>query len=337
MNLMKKGPEIKLSTLKVPQPLSDLYWDLRDRHLLPAVALLIAAIIATPLLLGESSSDSVTSAVTPGEAEGTLGGISAVPSAETELVAKAAPGLRDYRRRLRNLQAKDPFEQRLGTGGEGAPVEAGGGAESTAPSTTGGGGGSSISSGGSVPSSPSEAPSGGEPPASTEPPAEPSPDSPSLTWFSYAIDVRVVSVGTAAAEDKDKDVSVRRNLPELTVLPGRETPAAIFMGVTKDGKKALMMISEEVRGLFGDGVCVLGQSRCQLLAMEPGLPVTFVYGPRERTFRIEILKLRLLASDRLRRAPLGSGKDGNGTGKRQGEQAEGLAGIAPRSAAPHTD
>ena len=83
---------------------------------------------------------------------------------------------------------------------------------------------------------------------------------------------------------------MRRNLPELTMLPSRETPAIIYMGSTKDGKKALMTVSSDVQAIFGDAKCVLGSETCQLLVMEPGLPETFVYGGDGRTYKIELLK-----------------------------------------------
>jgi hypothetical protein len=315
MKPLKKGPQIKLSELKVPQVLSDLYWDLRDRYLLPAVVVLVIAIAAVPLALGGSSNSSWEDAVADGSVADELATSSAVP-ASGELVAKAAPGLRDYRRRLRDLQEKDPFAQQFSGGSGGGSTSATGNEVST--------GGSATSSDGSTSSPETSTPGFTE----ESPPAEPTPDSPELTWFSYALDVRVVSLGEAggasASGANESNVSVRHNLPELTVLPSREVPAAIYMGVTKDGKKALMMISDQVQGIFGDGTCVLGSTSCQLLAMEPGLPVTFVYGPRERTFRIEILKLRLLNTDHLNRAPLGSDKD-----KRK-KSAEGLALLTPR-------
>ena len=53
MNWLKKGPELKLSELKVPGFLYDLCYDLKERHLLPLVALLIVAIIARADLLRE--------------------------------------------------------------------------------------------------------------------------------------------------------------------------------------------------------------------------------------------------------------------------------------------
>jgi len=327
MNPLKKGPEIKLSSLKpsgikVPQVLSDLYWDLRDRYLLPAVVVLVVAIAAVPLVLGGSSDpdwqDELAEVGITEEAS-TSG---ASPTATGELVAKATPGLRDYRRRLRDLKESDPFVQQFSGGGESA------GSTSVGAEVTSTGSGSTPMPEGSVPEVTEEG---------SSLPTEPTSDSPQLAWFSYAIDVRVVSLGvaggaagrasTSAAADKNR-VTVRHNLPELTVLPSSETPAAIYMGVTKDGKKALLMISDQVQGIFGDGTCVLGSAACQLLAIEPGLPVTIVYGPAERTFRIELLKLRLLRSDKLNRAPLGSG--GKKGKKQSGQSSEGLAQLAPR-------
>jgi hypothetical protein len=325
MNPLKKGPEIKFSELKVPQFLSDLYWDLRDRYLLPAVLVLVVAIAAVPLVLGGGSDSDWRDDLADAGIADELATSSAMPPAGGELVAQAAPGLRDYRRRLHDLQEKDPFAQQF-SGGSGGPAVATGGAEGEA----GASGSTPLSE---EPSPEAFAPESSAPgPTDESAPAEPAPDSPRLTWFSYAIDVRVVSLGEAggaagrastSADDGAKRASVRRNLPELTVLPNRETPAAIYMGVTKDGKKALLMLSDQVQGIFGDGVCLLGSTSCQLLAIEPGLPVTIVYGPAERTFRIELLKLRLLRSDKLNRAPLGSGKD-------KKKSTQGLSQLAPR-------
>jgi hypothetical protein len=155
---------------------------------------------------------------------------------------------------------------------------------------------------GSIPTEPSIP----VPPSTTEPNGEPT--SPKdLTYFSYAIDVRVVPGGSAGGGSRGQP-QVRRNLPELTMLPSRETPAAIYMGSTKDGKKALMMVSSNVEAIFGDGKCVLGSDSCQLLMMEPGVPETFVYGGENRTFKIELLKVHLVTTDKLNRAPLGKPK-----------------------------
>ena len=132
-------------------------------------------------------------------------------------------------------------------------------------------------------------------------------------YASYEIDVRIVgagsqnggtasSVGSASAKG---GAQVRRGLPELTMLPDRRHPAAIFMGVSSDSKKALLLVSSDVRAVFGDARCVVGSRTCQLLALEPGLPETFVYGARGKTYRIELLKIHRVLSRHPQRASLG--------------------------------
>jgi hypothetical protein len=294
MNMFKKGPEIKLSDLKVPDFLLDLYYDLRERHLLPLVAILAIAIVAVPIALSQSSGSETSEEES---AAGPAAIASAVNAHSGVLVAKSAPGLRDFSRRLRRLNAKDPFEQKS-TEEESAATAPAGETEA-APGES------------SSPSSeiPSEAPA----PSSTEPPesgGETTPGPGNLTYFSYAIDVRVVTGAqdSGSAQGSAGESTVRRNLPELTMLPSRDTPAAVYMGSTKDGKKALMLISSDVQAIFGDGKCVLGSDSCELLAMEPGVPETFVYGGAGRTFKIELQKIHLVTTDKLNRAPLGKPK-----------------------------
>jgi hypothetical protein len=290
MNFLKKGPDLKLSEIKVPGFLQDVYYDLKDRHLLPIVALLVVAIVAVPIALSQSGSDAPESS----EAAGTSAATSSAAGQSAQLVAKSAPRLREYRRRLAYRQAEDPFQQQYDS-----PEPAGGGTEGEpagAPSESG----SSESS-----ESPEFSPA--PEPAAPETGGGPSDTPGKLTYFSYAIDVRI---STGSAEEGGKKVTVRRNLPELTMLPSRETPAIVYMGSTKDGKKAVVTVSSDVEAIFGDAKCVLGSETCQLLAMEPGLPETFVYGGSGRSFKIELLKIHLVESDKLNRAPLGKPKQG---------------------------
>ncbi len=286
--MLKKGPEINLRDIKVPEVLQDLYYDLKDRHLLPLVALLIVAIVAVPIALGQSGSEEPEDGAAAAAA---IAGTSAVASGSGELVAKATPGLRDYRKRLSRMEAEDPFEQQF----HGKSSEETGGAVEGGDESAGAPSSSTLE-----PSAPTFSP-----PLDGD--GEPDPDR--LTYFSYAIDVRVVPGGSQGSGE----ATVRRNLPELTMLPNRETPAAIYMGSTKDGKKALMMVSSNVEAIFGDAKCALGSDSCQLLVMEPGVPETFVYGGEGRTFKIELLKVHLVETDKLNRAPLGKPKQGKST------------------------
>ena len=298
MNMLKKGPDIKLPELRVPDALYDLYYDLKVRRLLPLVAVLVVAIVAVPIALSQSSgseASDVAAVPTPSSAAGETSAL---------VVAKATPGLRnDYRRRLKNLRAKDPFKQQYAN------------AESTEEGSSTASTSSTVESGGSSSEASPESSSvpGG---TSTSPQTESGSTQVThhITYFSYAIDVQVVSMGPhkeGEAKSKGKPkTQVRRNLPELTMLPSRKAPAAIFMGVSKDGGKALLLLSSNVQAVFGDGLCVLGSQSCQLLALEPGIPETIVYGPKNRTFRIDLLKIHFIASKKLHRAPLGAPKHG---------------------------
>jgi hypothetical protein len=289
MNMLKKGPELKMPDVKVPTFLLDVYYDLRERHLLPLVAILLVALVTLPFLIGGGSSESESE-----EAESAIATPSAVVSASKLVVAKAAPGLRDYHHRLREGHAKDPFVQHYTEPEAGGSEGSAGGEESTVTVE------SSESSETPIEGSGTTSPSEG----SGEPPEEGG-----LRYYSWAIDVRVVPVSSGKGKDKP-EASVRHNLPGMTMLPSRSVPAMTFIGITKDEKNAVMLVSDKVTGLFGDGVCIEGSEHCQLIVLEPGIPETVVYGANSRTYRIELLKIRLLKTDKLNMAPTGKPKQG---------------------------
>jgi hypothetical protein len=335
MNWLKKGPELKLSELKVPDFLYDLFYDLKERHLLPLVAVLIVAMIGAPIYFKSSTKSDPPAATAPGT---TATASSATADGETLVVARSEPGLRDYRRRLKKYRALDPFAQR-GAEATAVPTEA---AAGEGPTTT---------------VAPAQATVVGEETASVaEASLEPIPYQPGspetgstesgttgsdggktrTRYASDSIDVRIVTVPPHSAEEKrakraKPQAQVRHDLPELTMLPARKIPAATFIGLSNDGKKALFVVSSDVVSLFGEAKCVIGSQTCQLLALEPGLPETFVYGPQERTYRIELLKINKTYSAKPRRATLGAtegkhgspgGSGGAGTGPTGSEPAE---------------
>ena len=108
MKGLKKGPELKMPELKVPPFLVDLYWDLRDRRLLPLVVLVVVAIVAVPFLLGGGSEEADAAA-----GRRRCGGLESPAIERAKLtVVEAKPGLRDYRKRLADRRPTDPFKQR---------------------------------------------------------------------------------------------------------------------------------------------------------------------------------------------------------------------------------
>jgi hypothetical protein len=314
MNWLKKGPELKLSELHVPAFVYDVYYDLKERHLLPLALVLLVALVAVPIYVKSTASSGEEPAVS---APPVATGASAAGD-ETLTVAKSQPGLRDPQRRLKHARALDPFAQRSGTAASGSSTGEEASAETSSAPTASVPTEATIVGGESTPlpiesatvetyvppvpqGDPSETSGGESAPGKTR-----------TRYVSESIDVRIVAVPTtsdaATGRRAKHSAQVRRNLPELTMLPARKTPAVTFMGTTPDGKKALLVVSSDVRSIFGEAKCLVGSQSCQLLALEKGMPETFVYGPRERTYRIELLKIRQTLTAKPRRASLGPPK-----------------------------
>lgn len=270
-----KGPELKLSELKVPPFLSDLYWDLRDRRLLPLVALAIVAIVAVPFLLGgKSERHRVPAAVATGTATPKGGG-----SSGARLVAvEAAPGLRNYHKRLSHRSPNNPFKQRY-TGAQVAELAGEGTASSPTTAT------SETSSGSTKTTTTTGETSGGAAPSGE------------LRYYTTAADIKIVRSETKADGSvvHDKPVVHHRVLPPASV-PGEKQAAVVYMGVAQN-HKPLLLVSDAVKGVFGDGVCLAGATVCQLLELEKGVPETFVYGEDGKVrFKITILKIELVSA-----------------------------------------
>ncbi len=286
-----KGPELKMPDLKVPAVLADLYYDLRDRRLLPLIALVLVAIVATPFLLGQGSEEE--------EAIPVPAAIQALKESgghrtSSLTVVEANPGLRDYRKRLHRRKPLDPFRTfgkpslKGAQLGDGSESKGGGSSGSSAPvtststtvkktkesskttsttkTTTNPSGGSGKGSGGDGGST-----AGGGKEAST-----------------YTIDVQI-TIAT------DSGVTVnpveRIGVEPLTPLPGTEAPVVTYLGPGSGGTKALFSVSREVSAVFGEVKCVSGTDTCEAIELEPDFPVTFVYGPDQARYRIKLVKI----------------------------------------------
>lgn len=283
MNWLKSGPELKMPELKVPNFLVDLYWDLRDRHLLPLVGLAIIAIVAVPFLLGGGSEDSAPPPAPLG------GAPSPEPAGSKLTVVEAKPGLRDYRKRLRDDKPTDPFVQRytspvlkgtkLGNGEEEATSTSTTTSSSTSTSTTV----TKTSSGGNTTkevTTESNGSGGGAP--------EPG----HLTLFAFAVDVKLVRTSTTADGGKDRsEPEVRHRVVPPAALPGEKAQVVTYMGISPKTRAPLFLISDAVTSVFGEAKCLSGTSTCQLIEVEPGMPMTYVYGPNSVRYKITVLKV----------------------------------------------
>jgi hypothetical protein len=316
-----KRPSLKGPELKPPAFLADLYYDLRDRRLLPLLALVLVAIAAAPFLLGNKSEP----VVAPSAAALATEGESIGPTSHLRVV-EATPGLRDYRKRLRGRTPTDPFVQRFtgpagggGSGGSGGDASAGAEGSSApnsfseeAVSTTEGSTttvevndeGGSSGGGGAGSNGAGEGGSGGSN-GSGEGGSNGTKGTGHVVLFDYAIDVQTVYSPPAAeggAQRQEEPVVKHRVLPQ-TPLPGEKAPVVTYLGPgRKQGDKAtgrvLLAVSTDVTSISGEHRCISSSAGsagvCQLLEVKPGFPLTFAYGGGGAHFTIKVLSVELV-------------------------------------------
>lgn len=294
--MKRVGPELKmpdLKSVKVPPVLQDLYQDLRDRRLLPLIALILVAIVATPFLLGSGKDMEEEAAPSP-----SVSLEASAPSAagDSLTVVQAEPGLRDYHKRLRHRRAKNPFKPHYtgpvlaGTqlNAPPEPISASSGTTSESSSSV------TVESGSNPTSGSTPAPSGGAPAGSGggNGGGGETTGSGKLTFYAFAIDVKITKTTTEpdGRKSKPEEIERERVLPP-TALPGEKTQVVTYMGISPKTKKPLLLVSEEVESVFGETDCLAGNGRCQLIEVEPNMPVTFVYGESKARYKIVVQKI----------------------------------------------
>ncbi|MDX6603841.1 MAG: hypothetical protein QOF23_350 [Solirubrobacterales bacterium] len=284
-------PKLKGSDIKVPPFLSDLYHDLRDRRLLPLVALLLVGIVAAPILLGGSDESEPVAPIGP------VGG-SGSPKLGTSLtVVQAQPGLRNYHKRLARRKPSNPFKQRFtGPVLKGAHLNSQTSATTTSTSTTTTETGSSSETVVTPPSSSSPSGGGSAGGGGNGGGGElPTPDNPNLKVYVWTAKLQISHTETAAdGSTKMGDPEVREHVRSLTPLPGVKLPVITFVGVNPSTGKAVLMASKEVTASFGDGKCISGTSSCELLEVEKGFPETFEYGPNHVRYKFKLIAIDLV-------------------------------------------
>lgn len=294
--MKRLGPELKMPKLKggemkVPPFLSDLYVDLRDRRLLPLVGLLLVAIVATPVLLAGGADE--PEAVPP-----PLGAVGGAPASAQSLdVVQAQPGLRNYKQRLAHRKPTNPFHQRFNgpTGLKGAQLQPQTSTSETSTSTSEtsssetstsfestettvttpshGGGSSNGGGGGNGGGSDSdELPDG-------------------ATFFSLEVTLQVTRIETKPDGTVDKKgPTLYKDIQAPAPLPGEKTPVITYLGMGSKDRVPMFLVSNEVTGIFGEADCISGAKTCQLLVLEEGFPVTFVYGENDVRYKVNLLK-----------------------------------------------
>lgn len=237
--------------------------DLVEKRLWPVALILVAALVALPVLVGRGAGPSTEPLPDPGLAATPVQGTSATPVQLVENVPTQRPTGR----------FKDPFRGAGGDEGSEAGSEAtplnvattvtpdasppAGTVPSPSTSTDAGG---PTSSGGPVP-----APDVPNPPSSPDlPDASPPPAPTRVADGSYEAGYRVdVRWGPTSRPRAVRD------LPRMGVLEADDRPQLVFMGVRADGKTALFMIVSGASAT-GDGRCRPTADLCSLIELRKG-------------------------------------------------------------------
>ena len=303
--MKRLGPELKMPDVKVPPFLADVYYDMRDRRLLPVVALVVVAIAAVPFLIG--GSEEPLPAETPEQAAESVR--LEIEDSSALTVVEAKPGLRDYRKRLRGRTPTDPFKQRYTGVPAGVQLES---SEVSSVSETDVSSGSSDVSVTEVDESvteveetapPSGTQHGGGGSGSGNP--NPSVDPDGMRFFGFRPDVRFGVAGS-------QDLKLHEDLSLGSLLP-KKRPLLVFIGVSENGERTAFDVSPEVTLVRGNGACIGGMQSCRLLFLREGEAVDLLTESSGRTFRLKVESIDFVEVD----VPKHSHKAGAASGSMQ--------------------
>jgi hypothetical protein len=260
--------------------MSSLRRDLFERRLWPVVALLVAAVIAAPVLLLKSASASGTSTPVPSApaAPAAAPGAAAAPTTSAAHAAKTV--------RVKQLVAsmpRDPFASGMAklsskpspqtntSAGTASSTPATSASKATASSagtpvamvspspavssTTTTSTTTATTPAATAATTPATAPST----VSSAPRSETSPAK-DQSWTLYSLSMRF---------GKDTSARLRTNVARLTPLPSAKQPDVMFMGVMAGGKQAVFALGAGV-GHTGPGLCRPDRTRCSAIVLKAG-------------------------------------------------------------------
>lgn len=238
-----------------------------ERRLWPLAALLIAALVAVPMLLARDPDAPVTPPAT-----NTAGAKTQSALATQPIVTVGDDATRDAKRNVLGAR-KDPFKPQI------KAKKAKSAAATTVTVTTGGaqsssGGGTSTTTTTTVP-------------APSFPLSPVAPTVPKRTYELYSLTVRW---GNTASNDMRT-----RRVNRLKALPSAAEPAVIYLGLLEDGKTAVFLVDHDAT-VQGDGRCLPSPADCQTLHMQIGDIAFIDAGAGESTtgqqYQLELVKIK---------------------------------------------
>jgi hypothetical protein len=271
--------------------LLDLWLDLREKRLAPIAILLVAAIVAVPIVLAKGEKNEPTPTTTTAAA--------AAPAPVVQTNTNAAP----TSSKLQTFNSRDPFEPTsapstgtsTGTSTTTTPSGGTGTGTSTTPSSGGGTTGGGTTGGGTT-----TTPSGGGT----------TPEKKTVTLFTYTVDIRFGPPG---------DQKAFKKVQRLELIPDQDNPKVVFLGVTTTGRTAVFLVDSSL-GVDTNGKCKPSADECTFLYLRPDgehdqAELTDQDG---NTFRLHLLKITRVSVS----ASSGTGTTGQGGSGKGGSNRE---------------
>jgi hypothetical protein len=222
--------------------------DLVEKRLWPIAAALVAALVAVPLVLGGGGGKSVA----PDAPSGIAAAGAAAGTGQTVRVSGSVPA-----ERSRPGRARNPFEVLRGGEEETAPSGGGTTAVVATPVTSAAGSAGSPATAGStgVPGTSVSTPPGS---GATQGGGDARSDDSALDV--YRVSLRFGRPGA---------MRMIRDIARLTPLPSADNPFFVFLGVLKDRKTLVFMLSSDTQAT-GDGKCRPSMRDCQTIELQAG-------------------------------------------------------------------
>ena len=274
---------------KIQKFAGDVVYDLRQRGMLPIVVLLLVGMVAVPLLITSGGSKS-----TPSASDSVISEAAELAPENQKAVVAYEPGVRDYKERLKDLTAKDPFKQQF-TQAAAAASQLSTSLSETSTSTGSAGGGTTDTT-----SEGTTGTTGGDTGTETAPPTgstkggggggDSDGGATRVRYFYYTTDLLT---GEAAWT-----LQRRNGVKPLTPLPSELVPVAVYLGATLDGKQALFLLSNEVTQVTGQGQCLPSPTDCSMLSLRRNQQSDMLYGTDGKTYRIKVLQNRRVISSK---------------------------------------
>jgi hypothetical protein len=281
--------------------------DLREKRLWPLAVLLLAALVAAPVLLSKGSSSPPQVAQAPAASQ------SAAPAGLPVVSSSSAPS----GGRLRG-SARNPFNQLVhgATSSVASAISASRGSTATAgaPTTTTPSSGTSSTASSTGTSTTTTTTT-----TTTIPTGTPKPPPPGLAATqSYEVKLAIT--------DSSGGVDTISPLERLSILPSKQQPLLVELGVLKGGDRVLFAVQPGAI-VSGAGSCIPGPIDCEILSLPQDQTATL--GERSSN---GIQTVALFAVTGIRAADHGSVADANKARQAASEAGQALLGASTSNA-----